>query len=430
MARAKKNMGVMIPKGVATFLPHAARERRRIVSRLLAAMEGWGYEEIVTPTFEYLDVLHEGLGEGLAEKSIKFVDRATGRMVILRPDITPQIARIVAMLLPDEPRPLRLSYSANVFRHEEAHAGREREISQIGGELVGLPGPDADAEVVALAAECLLSLGLDHFQIALGQIGFVRSILGDSALSPAAFQKMAEAVSRKDVGRLETLLVREGIGRKERARVLEVLELFGREEVFARAAKITTGTRSKAALARLKNVYEQLRGYGLEKKILIDLGEIRGFDYYTGILFEIFIEGMGESIGGGGRYDNLLGKFGKPEPATGFAFDLEGIQDAIARSGSGESPSPPDVVLVNGGKGPSSAIGLVLLLRRRGVRAIHWPGKDPARAVAYARQRGISKVIVRSGAGEKPFRQILGPNAKGGGRYNEKELLRVLTARP
>jgi ATP phosphoribosyltransferase regulatory subunit len=179
MANVNKKMGAMIPKGVATLLPEAARERRRIETLLLDVMARWGYDEIVTPTFEYLDVLHHGLGEGLAEKAIKFVDRATGRMVVLRPDITPQVARIVSMLLSDGPRPLRLSYSAHVFRHEEEHAGREQEIAQIGGELIGLSGADADAEIIALASECLIALGFDNFQIALGQVEFVRSILGD-----------------------------------------------------------------------------------------------------------------------------------------------------------------------------------------------------------------------------------------------------------
>jgi ATP phosphoribosyltransferase regulatory subunit len=189
------------------------------------------------------------------------------------------------------------------------------------------------------------------------------------------------------------------------------------------------GTKAKAALERLKTVYAQLRRYGLEKKVLMDLGETRGFDYYTGILFEIFIEGMGESIGGGGRYDTLMGKFGNGQPATGFALDLDRIQDAMVRSDLLSPLSNLDVVLVNGDRGSAQMLDLALLLRRRGIRAVFWPGGDTSRAVTYARANGFARVIARSGKGQKPYRLVSGTVRERSNPLNENDVIRLLTAR-
>src|SRR6266487_4800539 len=172
-----------IPPGVATFLPVAAGEKRAVEEIVFAAFTEHGYCEIIPPTFEYLDVLAPGLDAELIEKSYKVVDRATGRILVLRPDATSQIARMVGMGMLDSGFPLRLHYSVNVFRYEPEHAGRDREIFQIGVELIGARGPAADTEPIILAAECLRRLGVPRFTIAVGHGGFFQGLLRRVRLS-------------------------------------------------------------------------------------------------------------------------------------------------------------------------------------------------------------------------------------------------------
>jgi len=201
----------MIPQGVATLLPEASSRRRTIEKEILSSFSRWGYQEVIPPIFEYLDVFSRGVGEGLLDSAYKFIDRATGRIMVLRPDVTPQIARIAATLLKDQSRPLRLCYSANVFRHQEEHAGRERELFQIGGELIGLSGAEADAEMISLAIEILRSLGLKDFRITLGQMSFTRGLLSRFESRPLFFKKILQYVAKKEASSLEKLLKQEAV---------------------------------------------------------------------------------------------------------------------------------------------------------------------------------------------------------------------------
>ncbi|MFY9270360.1 MAG: ATP phosphoribosyltransferase regulatory subunit [Candidatus Manganitrophaceae bacterium] len=322
----------LIPKGVATFLPEGTSKRREIERKILSVFSQRGYREVITPIFEFLDVFSLGVGEESLNRAYQFVDRATGRMMVLRPDVTPQIARITATLLADHPRPIRLCYSANVFRHEEEHAGREREIHQIGAELIGPADAESDAETISLAIEILRSLGLKSFKIVLGQMEFTRGMLQPFQSSPASFKKILGAVARKDASQLESLLKEERVGQKVRREVLSLLDLFGGKEVFAAAKSLSGRPACLAGLQRLREVYEILKGRGDQDVLLIDLGEVRGFDYYTGTIFELFADGIGSELGGGGRYDHLLEKFGTPAPSIGFALHLDRLQLALSLS--------------------------------------------------------------------------------------------------
>ncbi len=322
----------LAPKGMATFLPEMAAVRRRIERAAFAVFSRRRYHEIVTPMFEYLDVIGRGFGPELAERLYPFVDRSNGRVMVLRPDITAQIARIVAMLLADQPKPLRLCYSANVFRHEDEHGGRERETYQIGAELVGLSGPEADAEIVGLAIEVLQAVGLRGFRIALGHAGFFRSLLEEAAVPQEHRPEIEQVATRKDLPRLEFLLREAGIDERWRRRLLELPGCGPAGPVFDLGARLASGAGSRSALDRLQTVWRILRRRGLSHHLLVDLGEMRGIGYYTGIAFEIFVEGIGYEIGRGGRYDELVGRFGYDCPAIGFALHLERLHAALARS--------------------------------------------------------------------------------------------------
>jgi len=399
----------MIPKGVATFLPEGTSRRREIERRILSLFSQWGYQEVITPIFEYLDVFSLGVGEDLLNRAYKFVDRATGRMMVLRPDVTPQIARIAATLLNDQPLPIRLCYSANVFRHEEEHAGREREIHQIGGELIGPSDAEADAETVSLAIDILQKLGLKSFKIVLGQMAFTRGILHPFESSPASFKRILGAVAKKDTSHLEALLKEERINQRTRKQVLSLLDLFGGEEVFESAKPLAASPACRAGLRRLREVYQILKQAGHQEFLLVDLGEVRGFDYYTGTIFEIFSEGAGSELGGGGRYDHLLEKFGAPSSSTGFALHIERIQWALEQvNGSDGDYASADFLVLHTAETAAEAMSLSQQLRGAGYRVIRRNGFHGAveSYLSEARKQKVSKILLLTGGRDKRVRSI------------------------
>ena len=209
--------------------------------------------------FEYLDVLAPGLESDLIEKSYQFVDRATGRLMLLRPDATAQIARTVAMGMMGTRLPLRLCYRTSVFRYEREHAGRDREIFQVGAELIGVEGVAGDAEVLTLLLECLIRVGLSSYKVAVGHVGFFTALLIRSGLSTEGQKRVEQAAARKDMPLLESLLASDGVPRSTARVILEALELCGGSEVLTRGRKLVGRDRTLLRpLDRLAQVYERL----------------------------------------------------------------------------------------------------------------------------------------------------------------------------
>lgn len=385
----------ILPRGIAAFRPGTVAQKRGIERKLLSIFSQWGYEEVIPPIFEYLDVLADGLDEEMITKGYKVVARGTGRLLLLRPDVTPQIARMVATLMRDRPLPLRLCYSANVFRDEEEHAGRERELFQIGCELIGLKAPQADAEVIAIAIEALRHLGLRHFKLAIGQVEFFRGFLEGLGLSQQIQKKIRNAVARKESSELKEIIQQAKIPSKVAGKILAVPELFGEAEILKRAGKLVNGRATERSLARLEEVYQLLIECGYREHLLIDLGEIRGFDYYTGIVFEVFAKGLGYAFGGGGRYDRMLGKFGYDCPSTGFAFDLERLYHTLKQVEGATSDHPLNFLITNSSNQAVRAFQLAKALREKGYRVTlrTWNG-DLSDTIRYAQGIGVEKVLL------------------------------------
>lgn len=316
----------LVPVGMATILPEAARQLRQLESELLGNFHRYGYDEIILPTFEYFDVLAPGLEPALLEQSYKIVDRTTGRILLLRPDVTAQIARTVAMGMLGTRLPLRLSYRANVFRYEPEHVGRDRELFQVGAELIGADDPSADCEIIMLMIECLRQIGLSSFKISLGHVGFFKGLLVRTGLSPEGRKRAEQAAARKDFPWLGEVLSQERVGKRSAQAILDALELCGKVEVFSKGRALARGEQPLVeALDRLAQVYDSLDAMGLQDVVLLDLGEFRDFDYYDGIVFDVFTDGIGIELGGGGRYDHLIGRFGQDIPSTGFALNVDRI---------------------------------------------------------------------------------------------------------
>jgi len=413
MKKAIQDSRTKIPSGMATHLPEDAFLRRHAQEKILSTFFKWGYKEVLTPVFEYFDVLSPGISSRLTEKSYKFVDRESGKMMLLRPDITPQIARMVAGILTDEPKPLRLCYYGNVFRYEESHAGRDREMFQVGCELVGIESPEADAEVIAVASEAIKDFGITDFKIVIGQAGFLNGIISslnrykEETISMEFEHSLQDAISRKDAGLIKTLLNNTGIKGKVRNNILEVPNLFGGEEILIKALNITNNELSKEAIENLRKIYSLLCLYGLKDSILIDLCDIREIDYYTGLFFEIFTPGIPYPVGAGGRYDNLIGKFGYDCPSTGFAIDIESIIKAMEKQGDFFIDNNINYLVVVKKEDEKIGIKLVRELRAKGYRVIMDTGLyDINSSINYAKKNKIEKVIILGNKKEKHTSEI------------------------
>ena len=378
-----------IPKGVRVYLPPQAALKREIETNLLSVFQRWGFQEIVTPSFEYYDVLALGLGEDFRDRTFKLTEQTTGRLLVLRSDMTPQIARVAATILKDYPKPLRFCYNSNVFRYIEPQVGRHREVYQAGVELIGLELPEADVEMIAIAVECLMEVGLAEFKIAVSQVEFLRGLLEHLQLPHEAERQVQAALHRKDSSALDLLMDEFRLERSARDMLLALPQLFGGEEVLTAASRLVNNQRSEQALTNLQMVYDMLKVYGLESFVLLDLSEIRGFDYYTGIVFEGFTANLGYEICGGGRYDHLIGRFGEECPSTGFALDIEKLQMALERQGTLRSPMHVDFLIMDFKPDKRDALRIAKELRQRGYRvARDIIRRDLAGSLAYAAANG------------------------------------------
>jgi ATP phosphoribosyltransferase regulatory subunit len=392
-----------LPKGVKIYLPDEAATKRVVEERLLGVFRRWGYREVVTPTYEYFDVLSKGTDHELQEGMFKMVDRESGRLLALRADITPQIARIVATRLRDEPKPLRLSYVTNVFRFDEPQVGRYREFYQAGVELVGLPNPEGDAEMIAMTVEGLRALGLSEFQIDVGQTAFFGGILEDLGADPETARGLRSALARKDVSALERRVADLGAPAAASELLLALPALYGRGDVLDRAEALVKNARSEAALANLAEVYRLLRVYGLADSVLLDLGEVRGFDYYSGVHFEAYVSGLGAPLVGGGRYDQMLAHFGYDCPATGFAFEVGRALLALESQGAGPALAGPDFFIIDFTPDKTRALALARRYRDLGAavaRDIIIRGLEES--LAYARQQRARWVLAIGGPERQP----------------------------
>ncbi len=367
----QKHERSLIPVGMAAILPQTAQRVRHLEDVLLTTLSRWGYQEIIPPTFEYLDVLSAGLEPDLIEKCYKFSDRTTGRILLLRPDVTAQIARIVAMGMVESSLPLRLCYRTTVFRYEPEHAGREREIFQVGAELIGADDVATDGEVIALIIESLKCLGLPGFKISLGHVGFFKALLSRTGMSSEGRKRAEKAASKKDIPKLEEILRKERVSAGQARTILEAPGLYGQSGVLERGWTLAgRDVELRRILKRLSEVYRLLESSGLKDHLLLDLGEFRGFDYYDGVVFDVFADGLGCELGGGGRYNHLIGRFGRDLPSTGFAFDVDRLFRAMEHVGEGPAFSRADILLSALPRDNARAFEVARVLRESGARVV------------------------------------------------------------
>jgi ATP phosphoribosyltransferase regulatory subunit len=308
-----------IPPGALDLSGEAVRRRRSLQRATMAALEKAGYEELIPPTFEYEDTFVRAGGPEIAERLVRFPDR-DGRILALRYDFTASLARVAATTFADARGALRLCYSGKVFRQDPERGGRPREMLQVGAELLGQSDLAADIEIVRLTLTLLSAAGLKDFQINLGHVGVLAA--GLDALEEPLRADVRRWIDRKDRGSLREALK----GLSGDAQTLMTLPfVIGRRDALDEASSSAPAA-SRAGLDHLLALDAALTA-GERAHIVYDLGEVRGLDYYTGIHFELYIAGAGRAAGAGGRYDELMARFGRPMPAVGVALDLDTIAE-------------------------------------------------------------------------------------------------------
>jgi ATP phosphoribosyltransferase regulatory subunit len=323
-------MTARIPAGMRYYIGAEARLRRTIEDTAMSVFAAWSYEEVITPSVDYYDLFEHGMGQKEAQRGFRFTDN-DGRLLALRPDVTSSVARMAATLLAERPRPLRFCYAAPVFRQQtQSHAEWRRENTQLGCELIGVSGHDADLEVLRLAAEILSRLELQaDYCITINNVEIFNGVAAHLDLQTAAGEQLRRLIDTRETAELQRFL---GTYPDSDARAfMHPTQLTGKREVFQAARNVLTSDRSLAALDSLEELWNAIESSGLDDRFEIDLSDVSSLDYYTGLSLRVFVRGAGTSIGRGGRYDGLTGNFGRAEPAVGFVLNLDALTEVLAR---------------------------------------------------------------------------------------------------
>jgi ATP phosphoribosyltransferase regulatory subunit len=321
-----------IPGGMRYYFGREARLRRAVETAAMSVFDGWGYEEMATPSVDYYALFERGMGHVEASRAFRFAD-TDGRLLALRPDITSSVARAAATLFANAPRPLRFCYAASVFRQlTRSRAEWRRQGRQLGCELIGAGRADADIEVLAIAAEVLERLGLGGaYRVTLNHVGVFNGVAEQLGLTAGAREEMRQLVDARDAGALGGFLKSLGRSDATAERAARLARLSGGRALPEGARELLSNERSRAALDELEKLSSAVETLGLGRGFAVDLSDVSGLDYYTGLVFKIYVEGAGARVGGGGRYDDLTANFGRREPAIGFVLDLDALTDILAR---------------------------------------------------------------------------------------------------
>ena len=317
-----------IPPGTRDVLADEMRELRALEDALRDVFERFGYAEVATPAIEYHEVLARGDDRG-APSAYRFFDES-GELLALRSDMTVPIARLVASRLAREEPPFRLAYLATAYRAVRPQRGQAREFRQAGIELVGVDAPDGTAEVIEVLAAALDAAGLDSAVIGLGDADLYRQLLDELRVSAEPRQAILDCLASHDLVGLEAAAGEaEGLGREARETLVALPGLRGDRTVLERARELG-GEAVERATARLAATYDALAERGVADRVQLDLGLLRDLGYYTGAIVEVYDPALGHVLGGGGRYDTLVSRFGRDLPAAGFALYTERLHIAQA----------------------------------------------------------------------------------------------------
>ncbi|WP_252225441.1 ATP phosphoribosyltransferase regulatory subunit [Clostridium sp. ZBS2] len=312
----------MLPEGTRDLVLNECEIKRHLEKNIDDLFSNWGYREVITPTLEFYETFNyypESLKE---EEMYKFFDNK-GRILVLRPDMTIPIARLVSTKLKGEALPIRIRYISNVFRVHESLGGRRNEYTDCGIELVGINGIDKDLEILVLALESLKKLGLKNFKLEIGNIEFFNSAFNDLNINKENKEKIAKLIEGKNLKNLEDFLKRLDIKEEYRKFFNKLPWMFGDRKVLEEGKKLAFNNELLKSISYLEELYIQLEELGYKENITFDLGMVPKLNYYTGIIFRGYGEDIGDSILAGGRYNKLIKSYGTDLPAIGFSIDVD-----------------------------------------------------------------------------------------------------------
>lgn len=383
------------PEGVRDIYGGECKKKLCVENILQNVLKRYGFCNIQTPMFEFFDIFNKERGTVSSKDMYKFFDRE-GNTLVLRPDITPSIARCAAKYYKDEEFPIRLCYLGNTFINNSSYQGKLKETTQIGCELINDDTSDADAEMLVLVIECLSEAGLKEFQIDAGHADFLAGLFEEAQFDNEEAQQLRFLIASKNIFGVEELISGKKLSADLKELFLKLPDLSGAVETIHYAQGIVKNPRSVLALERMEKVYHILQVYGYSQYVAFDLGMVSKYSYYTGLIFHAYTYGTGEAVASGGRYDHLVGQFGKEAPAIGLAILVDSLMMALFRQGIVLPEDDGCAMILYPQECRETAIHMANDYRGRG-RNIELMRKSSRRSVeeycAFAQKSGMDSLI-------------------------------------
>lgn len=358
----KRNL-LHTPEGVRDIYNGECAQKLHIQDCIHNVINKYGYSDIQTPSFEFFDIFNKERGSVASNYMFKLFDRE-GNTLVLRPDMTPSIARCAAKYFENDLDPIRLCYAGNTFVNNSRYQGRLKEVTQVGCELINDNSITADVEMVATLVESILSTGLTEFQVEIGHVGFFKGLVEEAGLDEESALELRQVIRDKNIFRVGEL-IEEG-----NDSFYMLPQLFGGVEILEKAKTITQNETALNAIKHLEEVFELLKVYGFDKYVTVDLGMLSELEYYTGIIFQGYTYDVGEPIAGGGRYDKLIGQFGNDKASIGFCITIDILHQALKRQGIEIETGSKAKLLVCSADMRENGIRLASYFRNKGVKAV------------------------------------------------------------
>jgi len=374
-------------------LPNEVKQYRYIENQLRKTFELWNYNEVRSPTLEFVETLSTGVGSELVDAMFKFQD-FDGKLLALRAEMTAPVARIVTTRMPSVPEPIRLFYVNNVFRYSQSYLKREREFCQAGVELVGCNTPEADGEILALLISSLKQVGLNEVRIDLGHASLLKDLMNAAGLDKQQKVSVQGLLACRDSVGLKKFMEQNGFPSKLREAFLQLSRCRRLDEVSSVSLNGSKYDKANKQLESLMGLQETLADYEIEYMVFFDFSLTKKIEYYTGIVFEASVPNLGLPLGSGGRYDNFIKKFGKLNlPATGFALEIGKLLQALTAQGF-EIPNDTKTKVIVASKFRDTAIETVKVLRYSGVIAsLEVTGRSLDKTMEYGKFTEMDYVV-------------------------------------
>ncbi len=383
------------PEGVRDIYNSECKKKLKVMEDIHQVLAQYGYQDIQTPSFEYFDIFNMDKGSAPSNEMYKFFDRNNNTLV-LRPDITPSIARCVAKYYADVELPIRLCYQGNTFSNAHQHQGKLNEITQIGCEFINDASSAADAEIIACVIACMIKVGFDEFMVEIGQVDYFKGLMNEAGLDREAEKKIKEYIKLKNFFGLSEYVSKLDISDDMKKAISGFDKLFGGLDMLDYASTLVHNEQSLEAIDRMRRVYSALSIYEYEKYVSFDFSMINRYNYYTGVVFNVYTYGTGEAVVKGGRYNNLLSQFGKDAPSIGFAIYVDELMNAISRNKVDVDIINSNITVIYERCSQKEAIEHAVMLRDRGysVELIRKSARhDLDEYAAYARGNNTKSVI-------------------------------------